>query len=113
MRSRKYNVVLITLKLEPKSDGSFTNKLTGDSLTVDDACTTIEQAQKSKKWREYIEGGIKAANAEVVSRAARVQKFAMLDTDFSVPGGELTSTLKLKRKPTSEKWADEIESLYK
>ena len=36
----------------------------------------------------------------------------MLTTEFSVDGGELTPTLKLKRKVVRQKFAERIEKLY-
>ena len=42
----------------------------------------------------------------------QVKKFAILPRDFTVDDGELTPTLKIKRKPIAANWAAEIESLY-
>ncbi len=42
----------------------------------------------------------------------QVKKFAILSRDFTVDDGELTPTLKIKRKPIAANWAEEIESLY-
>ena len=42
----------------------------------------------------------------------QVKKFAILPRDFTVDDGELTPTLKIKRKPIAANWAEEIESLY-
>ena len=36
----------------------------------------------------------------------------MLPTEFTVDGGELTPTLKLKRKVVRQKFAERIEKLY-
>ena len=41
-----------------------------------------------------------------------MQKYVILDTDFSVPGGELTGTQKLKKNVVLEKFASQIESMY-
>lgn len=40
-----------------------------------------------------------------------VKKFALLDTPFSVESGELTPTLKIKRKVVRDKYADKLASL--
>tara|TARA_B100000575_G_C23132512_1_gene657179 strand:+ start:480 stop:2270 length:1791 start_codon:yes stop_codon:yes gene_type:complete len=42
----------------------------------------------------------------------QVKKFTILPRDFSVDHGELTPTLKIRRKQIRENWANEIESMY-
>ncbi len=41
-----------------------------------------------------------------------IKRFAMLDHDFSFEGGELTYTMKLKRRVIEERYRDTIERLY-
>ena len=53
-----------------------------------------------------------AANTKAVSRAAYIQKFRILPIDFSIPGGELTPTMKLKRKVTELKNEVIVEEMY-
>jgi long-chain acyl-CoA synthetase len=43
---------------------------------------------------------------------AKVKRFAILAGDFSQEGGELTPTLKVKRKVVAEKHRNVIETLY-
>ncbi len=42
----------------------------------------------------------------------RIRKVALLPNDFSIDGGELTPTLKVKRKVIDERYGDLIEELY-
>jgi long-chain acyl-CoA synthetase len=41
-----------------------------------------------------------------------IKKWKLLPVEFTVDSGELTPTLKVKRKVVSQKFAAEIESLY-
>ncbi|MCF6180020.1 MAG: hypothetical protein L3J63_11630 [Geopsychrobacter sp.] len=41
-----------------------------------------------------------------------IKKFVLLPREFSIEGGELTPTLKMKRKVIYEKYRDRIEGLY-
>ena len=46
------------------------------------------------------------------SNAQKIRKWALLNRDFSESGGELTPTMKVKRRVVCEKYAREIESFY-
>ncbi|MFC2134499.1 AMP-dependent synthetase/ligase [Bacteroidota bacterium] len=43
----------------------------------------------------------------------RVRKFAILETPFSIEGGEMTPSMKLKRKVIEERYGDLIDDMYK
>jgi long-chain acyl-CoA synthetase len=43
----------------------------------------------------------------------RVRKFKILDQPFSIETGEMTPSLKLKRKVIEERYGDLIEDMYK
>ena len=58
-----------------------------------------------------VQRGVDAAN-EQLARVEQIKKFKLLDDDWQPGGDELTPTMKLKRKPIHEKYADEIEALY-
>lgn len=70
---------------------------------------TSEEACGNQKVREAIMKSVNKTNALSVSKAAHIKKFKLLPTDFSQPGGELTPTMKLKRKVTEQKYQREIE----
>jgi long-chain acyl-CoA synthetase len=48
-----------------------------------------------------------------LSQFERIKRIALLPSEFSVESGELTPTLKVKRKVVEDKWRDRIEELYK
>ncbi|MBX7431652.1 long-chain fatty acid--CoA ligase [Mycobacterium sp. Y57] len=58
-----------------------------------------------------IDLAVKQAN-QAVSKAEAIRKFRILPVDFTVLTGELTPTLKVKRKIVAEKFAEDIEALY-
>ena len=61
--------------------------------------------------RRLIRQVIEAKNKKLASYET-IKRFAILETDFSQEGGELTPTLKLKRKIVVEKYRDVLDSLY-
>jgi long-subunit acyl-CoA synthetase (AMP-forming) len=60
----------------------------------------------------HLERQIERVNADL-ARYESVRRFALLPGELSVQGGELTPTLKLKRRVIREKYAAEIEALYR
>lgn len=72
----------------------------------------VTAAKADPKWTAYLQAGVDAYNKAASSNAQKIQKFTILDIDFSVPGGELTGTQKLKRGVVVEKWAKAIEAMY-
>ena len=51
-------------------------------------------------------------NSKATANAQKVQKWCVLPVDFSLPGGELGPTLKLKRHFVLEKYAAQIDKFY-
>ena len=74
--------------------------------------TTTDEAIAEPKVSVYIKECMEAANNKSVSRAAHIRKFKLLADDFSIPGGELTPTLKLKRKVTEKKYQQIIDQMF-
>lgn len=59
----------------------------------------------------HIEKQVAAVNASL-ARVQTIKKFKILPNDFTIDGGELTPTMKIKRKVVNEKYKAEIEALY-
>ena len=99
---RPYNVALIVL--DPDVTAAFAKEHgIADSSPV--AMAADERVQ------EAIKAAVEEANSHL-SRVEQIKKFAILADEWQPGGEELTPTMKLKRKPISEKYAAEIESLY-
>ena len=47
-----------------------------------------------------------------LSQFERIKKVALLDAEFAIASGELTPTMKVKRKVVEERWKEKIEELY-
>lgn len=75
----------------------FKSELGIDIKTSDEACT-------DPKVKAYITKCMETTNGKSVSRAAHMRKIMFIADDFSVPGGELTPTLKLKRPVATKKY---------
>lgn len=59
-----------------------------------------------------VQGGIDEANRSV-SAAEAIKRFRILASDFTVEGGELTPTLKVRRNVVFTALVDEVEALYR
>lgn len=58
-----------------------------------------------------VDAAVKQAN-QSVSHAESIRKFRILPVDFTEDTGELTPTMKVKRKVVAEKFATDIEAIY-
>jgi long-subunit acyl-CoA synthetase (AMP-forming) len=99
---RPYNVALIVL--DPDACAAYAAKA---GLPDASAAALCE--------REDVVAAVTAAVADAnagLSRVEQIKTFRILPVDWLPGGDELTPTMKLKRKPISEKYAAEIESLY-
>lgn len=113
---RKFLSCLVTLKTEPDADGNPTHTLAGPALDLGKSCgssaKTVQEVLKCKKYLDAIQAGVDAANKKAISNATRINKWSLLENDFSVATGELTPTMKLKRKIVYNKYLPLIETFY-
>ena len=82
------------------------------------ALLTLDEAELGK-WREAGGGNEEELVQSIVdevnrqhSRFEQIRRFAILPREFSADKGEVTPTLKLRRRVVQEHFADEIERLY-
>jgi long-subunit acyl-CoA synthetase (AMP-forming) len=71
----------------------------------------ILNLSQSEKVRELFQAGVDAVNANLAN-VEKIKKFSILPNDLSLDGGELTPTMKVKRKVVNEKYADLIQAIY-
>lgn len=71
----------------------------------------VATASKCPKFLSYVESQIDTVNHSVARNEA-VKKFAIIPGEFTIDGGELTPTMKLRRRYVAEKYAHVIEGLY-
>ena len=81
--------------------------LAAQGETIEDPAKIV----KHPKVTELIQGEIDRSNQDF-GRYSQVKKFALLAEEWTIGSGELTPTLKLKRKQIQKKHASEIATLY-
>jgi long-chain acyl-CoA synthetase len=101
-----------------------TSKYVSQALVVGDrrpcvaALITLDENEIAR-WREVgghdvrelVQGIVDDVNRDL-SRFEQIKRFAILPRDFTAEQGEVTPTLKLKRRVVQEHFAAEIEALY-
>ncbi len=71
----------------------------------------IDSLVASDRLRQQIADHVQGVNADL-SRYQQIRKWELVPATFSIDGGELTPTQKVKRRVINDKYAEEIESLY-
>ena len=74
--------------------------------------TTKDILKGDVKVQAAIQAGIDKANLKAKSNGGKVQKFVILDKDFSVAGGELTPTMKLRKDFILDLYKNKIDQIY-
>jgi long-chain acyl-CoA synthetase len=95
--------------------------LIGEAVVIGDrrkfltALVTLDEAVAREKTVASIEQAIRAQVDkvnEVLARVEQVKKFTILPKPFGIDTGELTPTMKIKRKVVAQMYAREIEAMY-
>jgi len=97
---RRFITALITLDQDAAMRFAQENRLEGKSI------------HNHPKLLEKMQQDIDKHVNSHFSRVEQVRDFRILPRDFTVEDGELTPTLKIKRRMIDENFADEIESMY-
>ncbi|WP_166354940.1 AMP-dependent synthetase/ligase [Phytoactinopolyspora limicola] len=97
---QRFVAALVTLDEDELSGFADRHGLRGDRL------------KDHERVRAEVSQAVEYAN-RLVSRAESIREFAILDREFTVEDGELTPTLKLRRRDIAERFADEIDALYR
>ncbi|MFD2353226.1 hypothetical protein ACFSTC_33935 [Nonomuraea ferruginea] len=73
--------------------------------------TDPEELRAHPRMREEVQKAVDQVNADQASYAT-IKKFSILSQDFAVETGELTPSLKVKRKAVEERYGETLDSFY-
>jgi len=100
--AKPYCVALVSLDNEAITEWAGKHGLAGKSFV---------EIARDEKTRELIAEYIDALNKEL-NRWEQIKRFTIADREFSVEAGDLTPSMKLRRKVVIEKFADRLSALY-
>lgn len=100
--SKPYCVALVSLDAEGLKDWAAGHGLAGKSFT---------EIARDDKTRVAVEGYVEELNKHL-NRWEQVKKVAIIDRELTVENGDLTPSLKLKRKVVVDNFHDKIDELY-
>lgn len=100
--ARKYLAALVTLDPE---------KIAGICTQIGSPATDVASASKDPAFQRFLQGEIDAINGKL-AQVQTIKRWTIIPTEFTIDGGELTPTMKMKRKVIREKYGSQIESLY-
>jgi long-chain acyl-CoA synthetase len=98
---RNYATALVTLDLDTLPQWAQANGVTGD----------VAAMTQDPKTHEYVGQCMDELNT-TLNRWETIKDFRILDHDFSVETGELTPSLKVKRKVVESMYEDVFDSMY-
>ena len=99
---KPYCVALVSLDAESIKEWAATNGL-GDK--------SFGEIARDEKTREMVGGYVEELNKHL-NRWEQVKKFSIIDRELTVEAGDLTPSLKLKRKVVVDNFHDKIDDLY-
>ena len=100
--AKPYCVALVSLDNEAITDWAGTQGLVGNSFA---------EIARDEKTQELIAGYIDELNLEL-NRWEQIKRFTIIDRELSIEAGDLTPSMKLRRKLVIEKFTDRLSALY-
>jgi long-subunit acyl-CoA synthetase (AMP-forming) len=100
---RRYLAVLLTLDPE---------KIPSVATATGSPARDPVSAAKCEKFTAYLQREIDNVNARL-ARVQTIKRFAVIPAELTIAGGELTPTMKVRRKIVHEKYSDLIDGLYR
>ncbi|XP_058245610.1 long-chain-fatty-acid--CoA ligase ACSBG2 isoform X2 [Hemibagrus wyckioides] len=117
---RKFLSMLLTIQCQLNNEtGAPEDELTPEAVEwcrkLGSSSTRVSEicGGRDRLVHAAIQDGINRVNESATSNAQRIQKFTVLEQDFSIPGGELGPTMKLKRPVVLKMYKEQIENFYK
>ena len=114
--ARKYLAALITLRCALTPEGAPSDVLSPEALgilkAVGCSAETVSAAVTDPKVHALVQQAVDATNKLATSKAQFIRKWKLVPRDFSLAGGELTNTMKLKRKVVQAMYKEVIEAMY-
>ncbi|HSE08674.1 MAG TPA: AMP-binding protein [Nocardioidaceae bacterium] len=99
---RNFCVALITLDPDAMTDWATHNGMEGKSYA---------EIVSSQKVQDMVAGYVDELNLRL-NRWETIKKWILLDHDLTVESGELTPSMKVKRKVVEQNYKDQIDALY-
>jgi len=99
---RKYLTALLVLDEE---------SLASAAETLGSSAGNLREASQCEKFRQHIEAEVNRINGQL-ARVQTIKHWTLLPEALTPETGELTPTMKLKRRIINEKYADQIEAMY-
>ncbi|TNF25383.1 MAG: long-chain fatty acid--CoA ligase [Deltaproteobacteria bacterium] len=99
---RKYLTALLTLDPE---------RVPTDAAAAGSPAKDANAAAACPTFNAWLMKEVEAVNGKL-ARVQTIKKLTIIPSDFSIEGGELTPTMKIKRKVVRDKYSNQIEAMY-
>ena len=99
---RNYCVAVITLDPDAMAEWATHNGMEGKSYA---------EIVSSQQVKDMVAGYVDELNSRL-NRWETIKKWILLDHDLTVESGELTPSMKVKRKVVEQNYKDQIDALY-